>query len=189
MAPAYSDSLDRALAMAARAHRDQLRKSSDVPYIQHPVHVAIVLLKHGFEEAVVIAALLHDVVEDTTVTLADVRAQFGDPVAALVDAVTEQKTDGAGHRPWRTRKDEQLAKLDAAPPEVAALKAADLLHNVQTTLLDVRAHGDAAWKRFNAPKADQLWFQSAVAARVRARLGDHPLVRELEDAVASLSKA
>jgi (p)ppGpp synthase/HD superfamily hydrolase len=189
MGPAFSDAIDRALAMAARAHRTQVRKGDDVPYVQHPVHVAILLLKHGFAEPVVIAGILHDVVEDTSVTLAEIRAQFGDDVAKLVDAVSEQKTDEAGQRPWRVRKDEQLAKLDAAPLEVVALKAADVLHNVQTTLRAVQTRGDAVWKRFNAPKADQLWLQGAVVARVRARLGDHPLARELEEAVVALKNA
>jgi (p)ppGpp synthase/HD superfamily hydrolase len=189
MGPAFSDAIDRALAMAARAHRTQVRKGDDVPYVQHPVHVAILLLKHGFAEPVVVAGILHDVVEDTSVTLPEIRAQFGDDVATLVDAVSEQKTDEAGQRPWRVRKDEQLAKLDAAPIEVVALKAADLLHNVHTTLRAVRSRGDAVWNRFNAPKAEQLWLQGAVVARVRARLGDHPLARELEEAVVALKNA
>jgi (p)ppGpp synthase/HD superfamily hydrolase len=160
--------------------------------VQHPVHVAILLLKHGLDEAVVIAGVLHDVVEDTSVTLDEVRAQFGDRVAELVGAVSETKMDAADatkHRPWRVRKEEQLATLAKASLDVVALKAADALHNGMTTLRDVRAHGDAAWGRFNAPKSDQLWIHRAIADGVRARLGDHPLARELEDAVAALEKA
>jgi (p)ppGpp synthase/HD superfamily hydrolase len=186
---AFSDALDRALIVAARAHRDQVRKGGDVPYVQHPVHVAILLLKHGFDEAVVIAGVLHDVVEDTSVTLEDVRAQFGDRVAGLVGAVSETKRDASGQRLWRARKEEQLATLASAPLDVAGLKAADALHNVMTTLRDVKAHGDVAWRRFNAPKGDQLWIHRAIAESVRARLGDHPLARELEDAVTALERA
>jgi (p)ppGpp synthase/HD superfamily hydrolase len=186
---AYSDALDRALIVAACAHRAQVRKGGDVPYVQHPVHVAILLLKHGLSEAVVIAGVLHDVVEDTTVTLDEVRAQFGAHVADLVGAVSETKRDAGGQRSWRVRKEEQLATLATAPLEVVALKAADALHNGMTTLRDVRAQGGAAWGRFNAPKSDQLWFHRAVANAVRARLGDHPLARELEDAVTALEQA
>ncbi len=186
---AYSEALDRALIVAARAHRDQVRKGGDVPYVQHPVHVAILLLKHGLDEAVVIAGVLHDVVEDTSVTLDDVRAEFGERVAELVGAVSETKTDAGRHRPWRVRKEEQLATLAKAPLDVVALKAADALHNGMSTLRDVREHGDAAWGRFNAPKSDQHWIHRAVANLVRARLGDHPLARELEDVVTALEKS
>jgi (p)ppGpp synthase/HD superfamily hydrolase len=182
----YSESLDRALAVAARAHRDQSRKGSDVPYVQHPVHVAIVLLKHGFDEAVVIAGVLHDVVEDTNVTLPQIRAAFGERVAALVSSVTEMKCEGGQKRPWRVRKEEQLARLADAPLDVIALKGADVLHNVMSTLRDVRARGDVAWSKFNAPKAEQLWSHRAMADRIRARLGDHPLSRELDEAVTAL---
>jgi (p)ppGpp synthase/HD superfamily hydrolase len=186
---AFSDALDRALILAARAHRDQVRKGSDVPYVQHPVHVAILLLKHGFDDAVVTAGVLHDVVEDTSVTLDDVRAELGDRVAELVGAVSERKADAGGKRSWRTRKEEQLAMLATAPLDVVALKAADALHNTMTTLRDVTAGGDAAWARFNAPKSDQLWIHRAVADGVRARMGDHPLARELEAAVTALETA
>lgn len=159
-----------------------------MPYVQHPVHVAILLLKHGFDEAVVIAGVLHDVVEDTSVTLNEVRAEFGERVAELVGAVSETKHDAGVPRPWRVRKEEQLATLATASLDVVALKAADALHNGMTTLRDVNAHGDAAWARFSAPKSDQLWIQRAVAKGVRARLGDHPLARELEDVVTALER-
>jgi (p)ppGpp synthase/HD superfamily hydrolase len=186
MTGGYSEMLDRALILAARAHRDQVRKGSDVPYVQHPVHVAILLLKHGLDEPVVIAGLLHDVVEDTSVTLDEVRAEFGERVADLVGAVSEKKEDSTGHRPWRVRKEEQLAMLAQAPLDVVALKTADALHNGMTTLRDVRARGEEAWSRFNAPKSDQLWIYRAVADVVRARLGDHALVRELDECVTAL---
>src|SRR5438477_6239669 len=123
----FSERLDRALIVAARAHRDQRRKGSDVPYVQHPAHVAILLLKCGLPEDVAIAGVLHDVVEDTDVSLDAIRAEFGDAVASLVDAVTEKKLEGAAPRPWRVRKEEQLAKIATASFEVAALKAADAL--------------------------------------------------------------
>src|SRR5439155_8577255 len=144
---AYSRPLDEALALAATAHREQRRKGSDIPYIQHPVHVGILLLKHGFAEDVVIAGLLHDVVEDTSVGIEHIAGRFGAEVARLVGGVTEQKADeGGAERPWRVRKEEQLQHLQKADAPAAALKAADALHNCQTTLADVRAQGAAAWR-------------------------------------------
>jgi (p)ppGpp synthase/HD superfamily hydrolase len=184
---AYSERLDRALALAARAHREQTRKGSDVPYVQHPAHVAILLLKHGFAEDVAIAGALHDVVEDTEVTLETIRAEFGDDVATLVGAVTETKRDGEAPRPWRTRKLEQLTKLETAPVNAAALKAADALHNCATTVRDVRANGALAWSRFNAPKDEQIWWYRAVVRAVELRLGDQAIVHELREMVETLA--
>jgi (p)ppGpp synthase/HD superfamily hydrolase len=187
----YSPALDRALAFAARAHRTQVRKGGDVPYVQHPVHVAIILLKHGFAEEVAIAGVLHDVVEDCGVALDEIRDQFGDGVADLVASVTETKTANEGgearDRPWRVRKDEQLAHLAEASAETAALKAADALHNCHSTLRDLEAMGPSAWSRFNAPPEDQIWYHRAVARAVHERLGDHPLARELEAVVERLA--
>lgn len=187
---AYNGVLDQALSLAASAHRDQLRKGSKVPYIQHPVHVAILLIKHGFSEDVVIAGVLHDVVEDTDTSIGDIQARFGDRVAGLVASVTEQKREGddkvGAERPWRTRKEEQLAHLRHADREGAALKAADALHNCRTTLELLDRIGDLAWSRFKAPASEQAWYYRNLAELCRQRLGPHPLCDELDAAVAGL---
>jgi (p)ppGpp synthase/HD superfamily hydrolase len=186
---AYSERLDRALALAARAHRDQKRKGSDVPYVQHPAHVAILLVKHGFAEDVVIAGVLHDVVEDTDVPLETIRAGFGDAVAALVAVVSEQKMEGhdGAPRSWHARKADLLAAIAGGPVEAAAVKAADALHNCATTVRDVRASGDAAWARFNAGRTDQIAWYRGVARMVRERLGGHAIAVELEEMVETLA--
>ena len=101
-----------------------------VPYIVHPMHVAMILRTHGFDEDLVIAGLLHDTVEDCAIDPAAIEAQFGPGVGALVGAVTEQKTDADGERrPWRDRKLDQLAHLRTGDARIAALKCADALHN------------------------------------------------------------
>src|SRR6185503_15499580 len=98
-------------------------------------HVATILLAHGFDEDLAIAGLLHDTVEDCDVDGGEIASRFGDGVAGLVHAVTEQKTDDAGaKRPWRDRKLDVLAHLRAGGPRVAALKCADALHNAATTV-------------------------------------------------------
>jgi (p)ppGpp synthase/HD superfamily hydrolase len=192
---AFSARFDAALSFAAVAHRHQVRKGSDgpgVPYIIHPMHVATILLRHGFGEDLVIAGLLHDTVEDCDVTLEAIAQDFGPGVAALVDAVTEKKVDVAGgeRRPWRLRKQEQLAQLDGASADVAALKAADALHNASCTVTDIERHGAAVWARFNASAGETCWYYGEIARTCARQLGDtHPLVRELESAVARLAAA
>jgi (p)ppGpp synthase/HD superfamily hydrolase len=110
----YSARFDEALAFAACAHRTQVRKGTPhpgVPYIVHPMHVATLLRVHGFDEDLVIAGLLHDTVEDCDVEVGAIASQFGDAVATLVRAVTEQKTDAGGQR--RPCRVERLAAVNA----------------------------------------------------------------------------
>jgi (p)ppGpp synthase/HD superfamily hydrolase len=191
--PAFSATFDAALALAAMAHRTQTRKGTGepgVPYIVHPVHVATILLRHGFDEAIVLAGLLHDTVEDCGVALDEIEARFGADVARLVAAVSETKTSDAGEkRPWRVRKDESLAHLAAADEAVAALKAADALHNASCTVAELGRDGSVVWTRFNAGSKDTLWYYGEITRLCGARLGDaHPLVDELRRAVDEMAK-
>ena len=191
--PAFSARFDAALSFAACAHRDQTRKGTGapdlkgVPYIIHPMHVATILLRHGFDEDLVIAGLLHDTVEDCDVELSAIAHDFGDGVAALVDAVTEKKKDNGQRRPWRVRKEEQLSQLAAGSPAVAALKAADALHNASCTVSDLEKRGADVWARFNASARDTVWYYGEILGHCSRLLGaEHPLVRELEATVARL---
>lgn len=191
--PAYSIVLERALAVAATAHREQVRKGSQVPYIMHPVHAAMILLKYQFPEEAVVAAVLHDVVEDTDVKLPFIEAEFGAAVARIVDDVSEKKVapsvDGAPpvKLPWRTRKQEQLERLANADALAAAVKTADALHNCHSMLLDLAKQGAELWQRFRGTQEDQLWYYTAMAALLRQRLGGHPICDELDAAVAQLA--
>mgnify|MGYP001205153280 FL=1 len=185
----YSPRYDEALKLAARAHRSQLRKGTDVPYIAHPVAVSVILIRHGFGEDLAIAGLLHDVVEDCGVPLAQIESAFGPAVARLVAAVSETKAEAGVERPWEQRKAEQLERLRAAGPDVAALKAADALHNARSVLADLRESGPGVWSRFKRGAGPTLWYYREVLGGVRAWLGDHPLARELAAAIDDLAAA
>ena len=185
---AYSPMLDLALGLAAKAHRTQERKGSAVPYIAHPAHVAVILIKYGFPESAVIAAVLHDVVEDTEVSLSEVQAQFGPAVATLVDQVSEKKQEGGHKLPWLVRKKELLGRLSQADPLAAAVKSADALHNCQTLLTDLREQGESVWRHFRSSASEQLWFFQTLAGVLRGALGGHPISDELDDAVAQLAQ-
>jgi (p)ppGpp synthase/HD superfamily hydrolase len=185
---AFSARYDAALALAARAHRDQLRKGTDLPYIAHPVHVSIIMIRHGFDEDLTIAGLLHDVVEDCDVPLAAIAAQFGEHVAQLVEAVSETKAADGAELPWEQRKAEKLAHLQAGGPEVAALKAADAIHNARSIAADLRDAGAAVWGRFKRGPEPTLGYYRAILDGVRSKLGPHPIVAELEGAVAELER-
>ncbi len=129
--------LRRAYALAAKAHAGQKRKSGE-DYIQHPVAVAGILAELGMDAETLAAALLHDVVEDTGVTLEDIRAEFGDSIAALVDGVTKLRMVTALPRTEALRdreKAESLRKMFLAminDVRVVIIKLADRLHNMRT---------------------------------------------------------
>jgi (p)ppGpp synthase/HD superfamily hydrolase len=152
----FSLNLERALRWAAVCHRDQVRKASDTPYVEHVMGVALMLDRLGFGEDVVIAGLLHDLVEDTQVTLDQIKDRFGAGVAEMVGHCSEVKTDAAGRkRPWIDRKRDHLEALLQAPVEARAVVLADKLHNLVSIALDLR-EGREVWSRFNADRRQVL---------------------------------
>jgi (p)ppGpp synthase/HD superfamily hydrolase len=185
----YSAILDRALQLAAVAHREQQRKGTAVPYIVHPAHAAMILIKYQFPEDAVVAAVLHDVIEDTEVSLGLLQAEFGDEVARIVDALSERKhaPGSKAKLPWRTRKEEQLQRLKEADALTAAVKIADALHNCQAMLRDLQEQGGALWQRFTGSREDQIWYYTTLAALLRERLGSHALCDEFDQAVSALA--
>lgn len=149
---------ERALRMAALGHRDQVRKASNIPYIEHPMAVALILDRSGFDEEVVIAGLLHDLVEDTDVSLDEIRESFGDRVAAIVAACSEEKVDSEGRkRPWPDRKRDHVEAVARSSDDARAVVLADKLHNLISLQLDL-AEGRPVWSSFNAPRSDVLSY-------------------------------
>ncbi|MFH8842139.1 RelA/SpoT family protein [Streptomyces sp. NPDC017868] len=122
--------LGRAYALAESSHRGQFRKSGE-PYITHPLAVTLILAELGAETTTLTASLLHDTVEDTEVTLDQVRREFGDGVAYLVDGVTKvEKIDyGAAAEPETFRK---MLVATGSDVRVMSIKLADRLHNMRT---------------------------------------------------------
>lgn len=122
-----SDLVREALATAQRAHAGQLRRGSDGrPFIDHPVAVAELLTKERQSDEVIAAALLHDVVEKSDTDLAAVRERFGDVVAALVEAMTEDESIAD----YEARKEEHRRRVAESEPAALAIFAADKLTNV-----------------------------------------------------------
>jgi (p)ppGpp synthase/HD superfamily hydrolase len=159
--PIWSPRLEHAVRWAAVAHSVQVRKASGVPYIEHPMAVALILDRAGLAEEVVIAGLLHDVVEDTDATLEDVRSRFGDEVAVFVESCSEIKLDTEGRkRPWSDRKRDHLAALASAPFATRAVVLADKLHNLFCMALDLE-EGREVWAGFNADRGAVLAYYRA----------------------------
>lgn len=142
----------RALDFARAAHEsiDQRRKHTGEPYIVHPIAVAELVKTVPHTPEMVAAALLHDVVEDTPVGLEAVRRAFGDPVATLVDWLTDVSNPSDGNR--RVRKKLDLDHLAAAPAEAQTVKFADLIDNSRT----ISAHDSGFWPVYRREMLDLL---------------------------------
>jgi len=186
----YSQQYDEALQVATLAHHPQMRKGSGLPYIVHPIHVSVILLRHGFPTEVAIAGLLHDVVEDQGYQLSKIEGQFGPRVAEMVEALTEQKRDAQGEkRPWGVRKREALEQIRDAGRETVAVKSADTLHNARSFVNDLHREGHRVWRHFNRGPQSQLDYYRRILDMTEEKFGDHPLAVELADAIDRLAQA
>ncbi len=156
---------DTALQFASGLHHQQPRKGVSIPYIAHLMSVCALVLETGGDEDQAIAALLHDAVEDQggLPTLDTIRHMFGDRVANTVESCSDSMAIKASEKsPWRERKDKYLAHLRKANEDALMVSATDKLHNARAILSDYREIGERLWTRFNAAKADQLWYYGAL---------------------------
>ncbi|MFT5051500.1 MAG: (p)ppGpp synthase/HD superfamily hydrolase [Chlamydiales bacterium] len=170
----FSTGIERALRVALEAHADQTRKgAARLPYVSHPVHVALILAQLGLDEVAVQAALLHDVVEDCDGwDDPRVRSNFGGAVADIVAALTEDKS-----RTWDERKRHAIEHVAQMSTEAAHVKAADKLHNLSCLLEELQNASDAdeVWAHFRGGREKTLRMAreliEALEPRVLATLG------------------
>ena len=163
----YGSRLYDAIELAARAHRCQVRKGTEIPYIVHPLAVAGILIHANCPEHLVIAGILHDTLEDTPVTLAEIRSQFGREVADLVVALSEPDKKA----PWEERKAHTIDHLEQkATPDVLLVAVADKLDNMHAIRAGLASDGEAFWLRFNRPREKQKWYFQRLAGVFERRI-------------------
>ena len=148
--------LHKAVLYAVQMHSQQLRKGTNLPYIVHPMEVLNILSRMNAHEELLMAGVLHDVVEDTEATIEDIAHRFGETVAELVLAHTEQNKE----LPWWERKLAAIAHLRSAPRDVKLLILADKLSNIRSMAADYARIGDKLWDRFCADKTMQSRYYS-----------------------------
>jgi GTP pyrophosphokinase len=145
------------------------------------------VLQHGGNENEVIAALLHDAVEDQggRPTLRRIKKKFGPRVAMIVEACSDSFE--MPKPPWLERKKEHLLRIRHAPRNVRLVCAADKLHNARCILADYREVGERLWQRFTGGKEGTLWYHREMAKALE-RPGASPLVKEVSRVVAEIEK-
>jgi len=166
-----SSRIFKAIEVATKAHAGQFRKGTSLPYILHPLGVGRILIEYDFPEEVVIAGILHDTIEDTSVTLKDILKFFGRNVKRIVEGVSEPNRSDT----WKIRKQHTIDYLKTASIDVLLVTCADKLDNIKAIKEDYNKIGDALWKRFNAKKDKQEWYYKSLArsflGRSKERIG------------------
>lgn len=191
-----SERIDRAIERATVLHGEQKRILSGAPYIVHPYAVAFLLAHFSDDEDVIIAGLLHDVLEDVpSYTYGMLLEEFGERVASIVQEVTEDLTDEEQEdftlrkENWKERKDKYLANLQDDSQEALLIAAADKIHNMRSLISGYQSGGPAVMDSFNANKENLLWFYGAVTEILEQKLPEHPLTLELRKSFRDFQQA
>ena len=164
--PIDTELLDRAIIFAVRAHAGTERRGKGFPYIVHPMEAVEIVATMTSDQELLAAAALHDTVEDTDVTLEQIRAEFGERIASLVDAESDIKVGGMSEEAsWRIRKQAAIDRLSVAPHDAKIVAMGDKLSNMRAIARDYAVKGDALWQIFHAkdPK-DHEWHYRGLAA-------------------------
>ena len=156
-----TDKLQEAIEFATKAHGKQKRKYTGEPYITHPIAVMEIVRTVPHTEEMLLAAVLHDTVEDTPVTLEDIKAKFGTKVMKLVDGLTDVSRPEHGNRKVRKAMDRAHTAKQGA--EVQTIKLADLIHNTESI------------ERFD-PKFYKVYREEKIRILGILKLGDQSLM-------------
>jgi (p)ppGpp synthase/HD superfamily hydrolase len=171
--------IQKAINFAAKAHKNQYRKSTDIPYITHPFAVGMLLQEANCTDAVIAGGILHDTIEDTPTTYEELTEHFGVQIANLVRAASEHDKS----LPWDQRKQHTIDMLKDANLEEIQVITADKLHNLTSIKDDLEVIGDKVWERFNHGKLQQHWYYDSIVKELSPRKKEFKLIGELEKEV------
>ena len=167
MANKFIDStlLDRAIIFAVQAHHNTERRGKGFPYIVHPMEAVEIVATITPDQELLAAAALHDTIEDTDVTVEDIRHEFGDRVAELVHAESDQFTEGVSEEDsWHDRKQAAIDRLAAASHDAKIVAMGDKLSNMRAIWRDYQMKGDELWQIFHVKdKASHEWHYRGLA--------------------------
>lgn len=172
MANKYIDSklLDKAIVFAVRAHANTERRGKGFPYIVHPLEAVEIVATITPDQEMLAAAALHDVVEDTDISVEEIRSEFGERIARLVDSESETPIVGKSESDsWRDRKQAAIDRLAVATRDAKIVALGDKLSNMRAIYRDYCEIGDKLWDRFHAPngKPDHEWHYRGLATSLK----------------------
>ena len=164
-----TDLLDRAIIFAVQAHHNTERRGKGFPYIVHPMEAVEIVATITPDQELLAAAALHDTIEDTDVTVEQIREAFGGRVAELVHAESDQSTEGVSEEDsWHDRKQAAIDRLAAASHDAKIVAMGDKLSNMRAIWRDYQVKGDALWQIFHVKdKASHEWHYRGLAASLK----------------------
>ncbi|MFA6584782.1 MAG: HD domain-containing protein [Elusimicrobiaceae bacterium] len=184
--PTKDELIASAFYFAVKAHEYQVRKGTGLPYIEHPIKVAALLMEIKASRDLVVAGFLHDVLEDTDRTADEIYRLFGKKVSLLVESVTENKSMS-----WEERKTHTIKSLEKADYDVVVLSLADKLDNIRSIAADFRQNGERIWLKFSRPKETQRWYYQELVRVLKKRTknrAEHLWSGEFADLVSRIFK-
>lgn len=168
MANKYLDTelLDKAIIFAVQAHHNTERRGKGFPYIVHPLEAVEIVATISSDQELLAAAALHDTIEDTDVTVEQIRELFGERIASLVHEESDQFTDGVSEEDsWHDRKQAAINRLASASRDAKIVAMGDKLSNMRAIWRDYQVKGDALWDIFHVKdKASHEWHYRGLAA-------------------------
>ena len=167
--PLDTELLDRAIMFAVRAHAGTERRGKGFPYIVHPLEAVEIVATMTPDQELLAAAALHDTVEDTDVTIEQIRAEFGDRIASLVASDSDEKVSGvSAEQSWVIRKQAAINRLSHASREAKTVALGDKLSNMRAIARDYAMQGDDLWNLFRVKdRRDHEWHYRGLADALR----------------------
>jgi myo-inositol-1(or 4)-monophosphatase len=187
--PLNTELLDRAILFAVKAHAGTERRGKGFPYIVHPMEAMEIVATITPDQELLAAAALHDTVEDTNVTVEDIRAEFGERIANLVAAESDVFIEGKSEEEtWHARKQAAMDRLAAAPHDAKIVALGDKLSNMRAIARDYAIMGDKLWDIFHAKDpSDHEWHYRGLANSLR-ELSDSFAFQEFESLINQVFK-
>ena len=182
--PLDTELLDRAIVFAVRAHAGTERRGKGFPYIVHPMEAIEIVATMTPDQELLAAAALHDTVEDTDVTVEQIRDEFGDRVAELVAAESEDKDCGVSkEESWHARKQAAIDRLASASRDSKIVALCDKLSNMRAIARDYSIQGDSLWNIFNTKdRKEHEWHYRELAVALQ-ELQDTFAYKEFEQLI------
>lgn len=182
--PLDTELLDRAIVFAVRAHAGIERRGKGFPYIVHPMEAVEIVATITPDQELLAAAVLHDTVEDTDVTIEQIRAEFGDRVVALVASESEDKDCGVSkEESWHARKQAAIDRLASASLDSKIVALGDKLSNMRAIARDYAVQGDKLWNLFNTKDPKEHEWHYRELANALSDLKDTFAYKEFEQLV------
>lgn len=167
--PLDTNLLDSAIIFAVRAHAGTERRGKGYPYIVHPMEAVEIVATMTPDQELLAAAALHDTVEDTDVTVEQIRAEFGERIAALVAAESDEMPAGVSEEEsWHARKQAAIDRLKRASHDAKMVALGDKLSNMRAIARDYAVKGDALWNIFHVKdRKEHEWHYRRLADALR----------------------